>query len=226
MNFEPRPVMPLEQLGDEIAHGVTAEIRGHVADADAIVTVAFHGREALWRRGHLALDPGAREGGLHRNLIGERQRGERAAARHQIVGRKAADFIVQDRPRAHALADVQPVLDDIRLLVLDRQAGAHRRLGVAQLAQLLQQAGTLVEQGDARVVLLQRVALGPAGEGRLRFAPLFQQQAEVDRGGGKAGPLRQCGAIAQDGVVGVSGMAPFRAKVEPGGMGVAPSKAP
>ena len=53
------------------------------------------------------------------------------------------------------------MLDHVGLVRLDGQAGAHRLLRLGQFAELFQQAGTLIEQRDAGVVLLQRV--GPPG---------------------------------------------------------------
>ena len=139
---------------------------------------------------------------------------ERAALLEQILAREARYNLSQHRPLAHLLADMHPVLDGVGLGRIGQQTGTQGLLRLGEPPGLLEQAGALVDQGDACLVRLER--LGPGLQRDLRPADLFEQKAKIDRGGVEIRLQRERATIGQDGVGQRAGTTELHAEIEPG----------
>ena len=108
---------------------------------------------------------------------------------------------------------MDPVLNNVGLRRQRQQTAEQQTLRQLQLAIPFQQARTMVDQGRARLIGLRGAR--PGGQRRLVVAGALQQQAVIDRGGGKIRPQRQRGLVRLHGARFVTRMSQFRTEIEP-----------
>jgi hypothetical protein len=77
---------------------------------------------------------------VQRRVIGRAEHGERGRSEQQLVVRHGRHGLVQ-RPRAHLLAQVDVVLDDVGLRRLDLETADHETLGLVETTQAFEQPG-------------------------------------------------------------------------------------
>ena len=94
------------------------------------------------------LYPGGGDVRLVSHFVGHGKCCEWATRGHHGTGGQSRDGLTQHRPLAHALAQMQQMLNDVGLIVMDQQAGIHRAGRVGQPPHLFQQPGALIDQSS------------------------------------------------------------------------------
>src|SRR3954447_20016646 len=102
-----------------------------------------------WRRLGLPRDPGRGGAALLIDIVGQGQNAERTGTTDQVLGLDPRYIRRYDRPLAHLLAYMHPVVDDVRLGRIGDQGTAQGLLGFPEPAESLQQAALLDFQRQA-----------------------------------------------------------------------------
>lgn len=131
VDLEFASIVQLEELRRQHRHGVQAEVRRQVGNAQPLVLVDLGRRHGLDARIELLLDVVARGGPLRVRIVREAQQCKRRSRLAHRLGLDAGNRFI-DRPHALLGAQEDPMVQHVRLIRLHlqalRQEGKRRRI--------------------------------------------------------------------------------------------------
>ena len=172
-DFEPRPVMRLDQRRDLDSHRMLVEVNRDIAQADAVMSVTLAPPQGRIGRGDLGLDDGGGAGLLQRLVIGIAQHGQR---RRCEAGQGRAD-LVHSRPVAQVQRRKGAVCGGLHQVRLQRQRPVVIGQRILVAAKFRQRHAAIVKR--ARSIGLQRQGAVETGQCFLWPAQLRQDDAAI-----------------------------------------------
>ena len=218
--FEPAAVVQFVQFGRQDRDRMRAQVGRQVADAQALVAIAFRWRQrGRDRRQYFFVHEAARRG----QLLGRIVRGAQHCQGRRMPehgGRVDPVEGRENRPLALLLAQVHQVGQHLRLGRVEREAAGKHVLGFGKLLADLEQATHVVERLDQKPAAGRGATVGqlsglvPHLERFHRFAAPLEQVTHVHMGFDESRIELDRGAVGGDGIQVVARVAQGHGQVE------------